>query len=63
MKLKNGQVEDDKLLTKRVLDALEDPNAWVGKKEQDGDGHALTVVRNSPRRTPRQKSESTTFSP
>ena len=46
VKLKNGQVEDDKLLTKRVLDAQEDPNAWVGKKEQDGDGHALTVVRN-----------------
>ena len=46
IKLKNGQVEDDKLLTKRVLDALEDPNAWVGKKEQNGDGHALTVVKN-----------------
>ena len=46
IKLKNGNLEDDKQLNKYVLDALEDPNAWVGKKEQNGDGHTLTVVRN-----------------
>ncbi|MBF1606357.1 MAG: UvrD-helicase domain-containing protein, partial [Prevotella shahii] len=46
VKLKNGKGDADEILGKRVLDAMEDPNAWVGKKEQNGDGHTLTVVRN-----------------
>ena len=46
-KLKDGILDDDKLLTKRVLDAMEGAETWVKKQERRPDNPIFALVQST----------------
>jgi ATP-dependent exoDNAse (exonuclease V) beta subunit len=46
-KLQKGIYDDDKLLTKRIVECLGDPKKWLYKKDQQEGSHLLNIVEDN----------------